>query len=212
MSGGKVVGLVALVGGGAAAAYVYSRRKKHARVPLPDTAGWVWPVPMFGDRQPAISDGYGSPRPGKIPLHLGVDVMYPRRSPTDGATQYPPHTPNGAPWSFLPDGTFALAAGSGVVSKAGPQPRGQTVTIVHPNKAVTFYTHMESLLVREGENVIAGQPLGIVGADPLDAEHVKHLHFEIWPTGNRASAIDPAPLMKGWRFVSVDTNGRPSVA
>jgi murein DD-endopeptidase MepM/ murein hydrolase activator NlpD len=69
---------------------------------------------------------------------------------------------------------------------------------------------MEKLLVEAGAKVIAGQPIGIVGADPLDAEHLKHLHFELWPSGARGSALDSAPLMKRWGFVSVDAQGKPS--
>jgi murein DD-endopeptidase MepM/ murein hydrolase activator NlpD len=165
----------------------------------------LWPVPLFGAYKPAVSDGFGSPRPGtKEGKHLGVDIMYARTSPTDHAAEYPPHTPNGAPWSFMPDGTYALAAGPGVVTFAGEQPRGMTVAIQHAGHAVTFYTHMEQLLVGKGAQVIAGQPIGVIGADPLDAEKLKHLHFELWPTSARASAIDPAPIMKGWGYVNAE--------
>ena len=67
-----------------------------------------------------------------------------------------------------------------------------------PTKVATFYTHLERLLVtptanvKAGERVRAGQPIGIIGADPLDGEHLKHLHFEIW-LGGPKDAIDPAP-------------------
>jgi len=38
----------------------------------------------------------------------------------------------------------------------------------------------------------------VIGADPLDPAHLKHLHFELW-LGGPADAIDPQPLMKTWQ-------------
>ena len=75
-----------------------------------------------------------------------------------------------------------------------------------PLKVATFYQHLEKLLVTEtanaksGERVRAGQPIGVIGADPLDGEHLKHLHFEFWRGGPK-DAIDPAPLMRAWETV-----------
>jgi hypothetical protein len=41
----------------------------------------------------------------------------------------------------------------------------------------------------------SGEPLGIIGADPMDGNHLKHLHFAIW-RGRPSEAVDPQPLMK----------------
>ncbi len=66
----------------------------------------------------------------------------------------------------------------------------------------TLYTHLEKLLVapatpgKTGERVRAGQAIGIIGASPLDGEHLKHLHFEVW-LGGPNDRIDPSPLMRG---------------
>jgi hypothetical protein len=86
-------------------------------------------------------------------------------------------------------------------------PRGFAVVIDHgPSKVATFYQHLEKLLVtptanaKAGQHVHAGQPIGIVGADPLDAEHLKHLHFELW-LGGPSNATDPSALMRGWEIV-----------
>jgi murein DD-endopeptidase MepM/ murein hydrolase activator NlpD len=49
--------------------------------------------------------------------------------------------------------------------------------------------------------VRAGQPIGIIGADPLDAAHLMHLHFELW-RGGRANAVDLEPLMRTWGYVA----------
>jgi hypothetical protein len=199
-----------IVGGGALAWYVWSRRDKRAGAsssppafagPLP--GHWVWPVPRWNGRAPVISDGFGSPRPGGI-RHGGVDVMFARLS----SDPYKAGTPNGAKQNVMPDGFVAVAASDGVVWSAGQTPRGFAVVIDHsPAKVATFYTHLEKLIVKRttngkaGERVRAGQPIGVIGADPLDAEHLKHLHFEIW-LGGPSDRIDPAPVMRSWDTVS----------
>ncbi len=211
-----------LVGGSAAAAYLWWRDKDPSAPPRPASASsspsassppprsalvlpgrWVWPVAKWNDRRPVISDGVGSPRPGGR-IHQGVDVMF-RRVATD---PFRPGTPNGAPYHVMPDNVVALAAGDGVIWSAGPTPRGFAVLIDHtPVKVATFYTHLEKLFVTptsraaSGQRVRAGEPLGIIGFDPLDVGKLKHLHFEIW-NGGPSAAIDPAPLMRTWEAIA----------
>lgn len=135
--------------------------------------------------------------------HMGVDVMFGRTA----ADPYPVGSPNGSRGYVMPDHWPAVAASDGVLWSAGRTPRGYAVVIDHGNVA-TFYQHLETLFVPEttpqrgvprSERIAirAGQPLGVIGADPLDGEHLKHLHFELWPNGPQ-SAIDPARLMAGW--------------
>jgi hypothetical protein len=102
----------------------------------------------------------------------------------------------------MPDGVPAVAAADGIVWSATQTPHGFAVVIDHGAiaKIATFYTHLEKLLVAKGDHVRAGQPIGVIGADPLDAAHLKHLHFEIW-LGGPQNATDPAPIMRGWDFV-----------
>src|SRR5258708_40185715 len=105
----------------------------------------------------------------------------------------------------MPDDTAALAASGGVIWAATKTPRGFAVVIDHgpTTKVATFYTHLSRLLVPEtarpkvGPRVHAGEPLGIIGADPLDGEHLMHLHFEIW-LGGPSDRVDPAPLLRSW--------------
>jgi murein DD-endopeptidase MepM/ murein hydrolase activator NlpD len=102
----------------------------------------------------------------------------------------------------MPDGLTALAAADGVVWSAMNATTGHCVVIDHtPIHAATFYAHLETLLVAKGDHVRAGQPLGVIGASPSDAEHLKHLHFELW-LGGPSDRIDPASLMKNWRSSS----------
>jgi hypothetical protein len=205
-----------LVGGGIAA-YALTRRASASpiRAPGPVTSTpptstptalqgrWVWPVPRWNGRVPVVSDGFYSPRPG-LPRHGGVDIMF-LRTPTD---PYKAGTPNGSKWHVMPEGLVAVAASDGVVWSAMQTPQGFAVVLDHkPRKVATFYTHMENLLVKPtanaktGEHVRAGQPLGIIGASPLDGEHLKHLHFSVW-LGGPNDAIDPEPLMHAWETIS----------
>lgn len=196
-----------LVGGGALAYALTRKRGGHEPTHQPPFAGtlpgrWVWPVPRWNGRTAVISDGFDSPRAG-LPRHGGVDIMF-RRVPSD---PYKKGTPNGSKWHVMPDGLVAVAASDGVVWSAGKMPTGHAVVIDHtPTKAATFYAHLETLLVKEtanaksGERVRAGQPIGIIGASPIDAEHLKHLHFELW-LGGPNDRIDPSNVMKGWDVI-----------
>ena len=204
-------GLPWIFGGGALAYAIVRSRSKTSIVThvtsnsLPGE--WVWPVARWNGRVPVISDGFGSPRPGGL-RHGGADIMFARQS----ADPFKPGTPNGAAHHVMPDGTQALAASDGVIWSAKQSPRGYAVVIDHaPRKVSTFYTHLEKLLVaptanaKSNEHVRAGQPIGIIGADPQDAEHLKHLHFEIWLGGSPKDAIDPAPLLHTWEVVAATT-------
>ena len=141
--------------------------------PLPGR--WVWPVGIWQGRKPEISDGFATRRRlpnGELVTHGGVDFMYRRRS----GDPWKAGTPNGTPNFVMPDHRAALAASEGVVWSAANTPRGWTVVVDHgPRKLATYYTHLSSLLVAVKQPVSAGTPLGIIGADPLDGEHVMHL-------------------------------------
>jgi murein DD-endopeptidase MepM/ murein hydrolase activator NlpD len=91
----------------------------------------------------------------------------------------------------MPDHRAALAASDGVVWSAAKTPRGWSVVIDHePRKLATYYTHLASVLVTAKQTVSAGTPIGIIDADPLDDQHIKHLHFEIWH-GRASDRFDP---------------------
>lgn len=162
---------------------------------------WVWPVGVWQGRKPEISDGFASRRRlpnGDVVTHGGVDVMY-RRRPGD---PWKAGTPNGTRNFVMPDHRAALAASDGVIWSAAKTARGWTVVIDHaPRKLATYYTHMSSLLVSAKQRVTAGTPLGIIGADPLDGEHIMHLHLEVWRGGEDAR-FDPQRLIEtSWEHV-----------
>jgi murein DD-endopeptidase MepM/ murein hydrolase activator NlpD len=162
---------------------------------------WVWPVGIWHDRKPEISDGFSSKRrlpTGELVTHGGVDLMYRRRADDPWRAG----TPNGSPGWVMPNYRAALAAADGVVLSAANTPRGWTVVIDHaPRGFATYYTHLSSLLVTAKQPVNAGTPLGIIGADPLDGEHIMHLHFELW-RGDARHRFDPQRLIETtWEYV-----------
>lgn len=54
---------------------------------------------------------------------------------------------------------------------------GNIVEIMHDNGAKSRYSHMEELLVKEGDNVAIGQTIGLCGSTGYSTG--PHLHFEI---------------------------------
>jgi hypothetical protein len=187
-----------LVGGGVSA-FVWGATRTRSTAPASEilpASTWVFPVPSLGERTAVISN------PFKASAHLGVDIMFKRRDARDLIAVYPKGSTNGSRMFFMPDGVSALAASAGVVTFASMTPVGNTVIVKHPNGWATYYTHLASLAVKRGEAVVARQPLGTIGASPKDPQHLAHLHFEIWPRGTRASAVDPAPYLAAWQHVT----------
>lgn len=175
---------------------------RSGRAPFQTLAGrWVWPVPITRGREPVISSGWGSPRGDR--QHEGVDVMF-RRIPSD---PYPVGSRQGSKLFVMPNDVLAVAAADGVLWFSGETARGWSVILDHTEstgqKVASYYTHMERLFVpptsrgRGKIKIAAGQPLGIVGADPLDRNHLMHLHFALWAGGSE-NAFDAAPFMEKW--------------
>ena len=174
--------------------------------PNPSTSAsalWLWPVPILNGHRPVVSDGFGSKRGST--LHAGVDLMFLRNSPAELASVYRPGTPNGTKNYFMPDDTLALAASAGRVWSAFSTSHGYQVILDHGHYA-TLYQHLERLLIPEqragpnGLHVDAAYPLGVVGGNPAEPPHLKHLHFELW-LGK--TPVDPEPILRGWQLLEV---------
>lgn len=164
--------------------------------PIPWGAGWMWPVPS------ATFDGAGYPavvsQGFHAPAHMGVDIVYRRRSRKD-RPEYPSGSTNGSPMHFAPPGVPVFAAKAGTVWSVTKSPRGWSVVINHGAPFATFYQHMDSVIVAKGMPVIAGTMLGTMGWDPLDAQRLRHLHFAVWYNGHGDSAsVDPAGVIGKW--------------
>ncbi len=75
-------------------------------------------------------------------------------------------------------GTPIVAAASGKVVLAEWHPQyGKMIEIDHGNGLVSRYAHASSMLVKEGDLVVAGQRLGAVGTTGRSTG--PHLHFEV---------------------------------
>jgi murein DD-endopeptidase MepM/ murein hydrolase activator NlpD len=192
--GGGALGALLLSGGRVAAA-------ETSRVVAPPPGTWVWPVPSWQGRAPVVSDGWGSRRDGGTRKHRGVDIMFKRMRRDELLAEYPPGTPDGAKWFFMPRGLVAVAAADGVVRSAGWAPSGNAIVIHHSSAWATFYAHLATLLVVDGARVTTGQPLGLIGADPQDRQRLRHLHFALWHGARSDGAVDPEPTMRRWKLV-----------
>ena len=91
-----------------------------------------------------------------------------------------------------PTGTPVVAARTGVVTVARwLSGYGNTVAIRHKLGTSTLYAHLSAILVRPGQRVAVGQPVGRVGA--TGAATGPNLHFEL---RMRGAAIDPLPAFR----------------
>lgn len=100
-----------------------------------------------------------------------------RRDPLTGRTR----THNGVDWAG-PRGTAIHATASGVVTHAGRQSGfGNLVTIQHDFGIETYYAHLSSINVREGQRVSRGDRIGGMGTTGRSTG--VHLHYEIRVNG-----------------------------
>jgi murein DD-endopeptidase MepM/ murein hydrolase activator NlpD len=106
---------------------------------------------------------------------------------------------------FAKAGTELVAVSTGVVvdearaESAYSGGRGNFIALYsEPDDRTYVYFHMkERSPLREGDQVVAGDPLGAVGC--TGSCWGNHLHFEIREgRGAEGKAIDPLPLLRGW--------------
>ena len=83
------------------------------------------------------------------------------------------------------DGTVYFAGGNACCSY------GLFVVIDSPGGIRTLYGHLESLAVKTGDRVKAGQPIGEVGC--TGACSGNHLHFEVFDSGLRRNPLTYLP-------------------
>lgn len=85
-----------------------------------------------------------------------------------------------------PSGTPIMSVADGTVKFAGWQNGyGNAVEVVHGNGRSSFYAHMSSIAVRQGEKISQGAQVGNVGSTGLSTG--PHLHFEFRINGEYQS-------------------------
>ena len=89
-------------------------------------------------------------------------------------------------------GTLVRATAGGVVAEAGEDPEyGMFVLLQHGDEYQSMYGHLSRLVVRAGQQVAAGEVLGLSGNTGNSS--APHLHFEV---RRRGSVVDPLTLVK----------------
>ena len=84
----------------------------------------------------------------------------------------------------------AVAAGKVVYSGSGLRGYGHLLIVKHAGEFLSAYAHNESILVKEGDSVTAGQKIALMGDS--DADRVE-LHFEIRRYGKPLDPLDYLP-------------------
>jgi murein DD-endopeptidase MepM/ murein hydrolase activator NlpD len=128
----------------------------------------------------------GASRPAHWPLDVPGFVTRGQVRPGDPAESHPGID------IAVPIGTAVRAAGGGTVQAAGTDPDyGWYVLLRHPDGYETMYGHASRLLVREGDQIAAGQVIALTGSSGRST--APHLHFEIRRDGK---SLDPLTLVK----------------
>lgn len=117
------------------------------------------------------------------PLQGRITSYFGRRSLGMGTSSFHRGIDVAAPY-----GSTITAARTGTVSFAGwsSQGYGYLVKIRHSGGAETWYGHNSKILVRVGQYVRQGEPIGLVGSTGISTG--PHLHFELH---ERGVALDP---------------------
>jgi lipoprotein NlpD len=84
----------------------------------------------------------------------------------------------------------AVAPGKVVYSGSGLRGYGRMLIVKHAGEYLSAYAHNETILVKEGDTVSAGQKIALMGDS--DADRVK-LHFEIRRYGKPLDPLDYLP-------------------
>ena len=126
---------------------------------------WLcWPVE--GSHTVSLSNRYGfrvAPGGQGGTFHTGIDIPAER-------------------------GTPVLAADDGVVTEAGfDAGRGNYLAVDHGGGMETVYAHCQSLSVKTGDTVAAGQEIAAVGATGMATG--PHLHFEVRQSGEAQNPV-----------------------
>jgi murein DD-endopeptidase MepM/ murein hydrolase activator NlpD len=127
--------------------------------------------PVLGRTDAAVGSFWGAARDAGARQHEGIDI-------------------------FAQRGTPAIAATDGFVTRTGETPIGGRVVWLADTKhgSHLYYAHLDKQLVSAGQQVRAGDTLGLVGNTGNARTTVPHLHFGIYRSGR--GAVDPFPFVR----------------
>ncbi len=175
-------------------------------VPKGHFEGCVWPMPIYGDEKPVISDGFNLD-PDKGRIHKGDDIMY------KNAHEMVPDPPDVTKWYHCPSKIIpTYAACAGHLWSCQLLDNGWAVRIDNHDwygfPLNTLYLHMDSVNVPEwdganGMYLPAGYQIGIVGDGSAGGEstEVTHCHFEMHDYSSGSGvAIDPEPFLTVFNY------------
>src|SRR5690554_6069675 len=133
----------------------------------------AFPIPGLETQN--IASYWGDPRDGDARKHEGVDV-------------------------FARRGTPAVAASSGRIRRVGDNRLGGKVVWLYSDQRghSQYYAHLDSQLVRSGQQVEIGDTIGFVGNTGNAITTAPHLHFGIYKRGS--GAVDPFPFLEGLKL------------
>jgi murein DD-endopeptidase MepM/ murein hydrolase activator NlpD len=107
-------------------------------------------------------------------------------------------------------GTPIYAIENGVIDRTKLQSNGALQIVMRGASGSKFYYgHMDSVLIKGGQRVKAGDVIGLMGDS--GSPGAVHLHFEYWRSGGESAAVDPEDLIMRVCNVGKDgTSNRPA--
>lgn len=142
-------------------------------------------------------DEASTPVPGDVAVSTGPKSGHGLIWPVSGpiSSYYGPSHPlgididgfnlAGAPIAAATEGTVVFAGGNACCSY------GLYVVVMSPDGIETLYAHLSSVSVSQGETVVQGAQVGIIGSTGYSTG--RHLHFEVIDNGVRENPLDYLP-------------------
>jgi murein DD-endopeptidase MepM/ murein hydrolase activator NlpD len=91
-------------------------------------------------------------------------------------------------------GTPIYAIENGVIDRTKLQSNGALQIVMRGASGSKFYYgHMDTVLIKGGQRVKAGDVIGLMG--DTGSPGSVHLHFEYWRSGGESDAVDPEDLI-----------------
>ncbi len=132
--------------------------------------GPVFYFPIAPSVKSNIGSLWGVDRDAGVRKHEGIDIFAAKKSP-------------------------AVAVADGIITSVSENTLGGKVVFMRPSNMNynVYYAHLDSQLVIEGQRVVKGQTIGLVGNTGNARTTAPHLHFGIYTMGG---PIDPLLFVK----------------